>query len=99
MKPEETNQIKSVIDKYKSKKNVLLNERNDVELKLRNGEIMTWTRDFLIDNLYKDFYETTERKEYQELAKKATEKDEFEKYFRSAHLLAFFNIEIDPKTL
>lgn len=99
MNQEEINRIKSVIGNYKFKKNELLKKRDEIESKLRNGEIMPWTRDLWIDNIYKDFEETQERKDFNELAQKATNDDEFEKYFRAAHLLAFFNINIDPERL
>lgn len=99
MKQEEISKIKDVIGKYKTKRNEIIEKRNKVNSKLRNGEIMPWTRDLWIDNLYKDFEETQERNDFKELAQKATEDDEFEKYFRAAHLQEFFNININPESL
>lgn len=99
MNEEEIKEIVKVIREYKNKKSELINQRNLIEQKLRNGEISTWTKDLLIDNIYRDFDETAERKQFQELAKKANEDETFEKYFRATHLSEFYNIKIDPKTL
>lgn len=99
MNEEEIKQIEKVIREYKTKKSDLINKRNLIEQKWRNGEISAWTKDLQIDNIYKDFDETLERKQFQELAKKANEDVTFEKYFRATHLSEFFNIKIDPKTL
>lgn len=99
MKQEEINKIKDVIGKYKTKRNELIEERNKVNSRLRNGEIMPWTRDLWIDDLYKEFEATQERNDFKDLAQKASEDVEFEKYFRAAHLNAFFNINLNPESL
>jgi hypothetical protein len=99
MEQEEINKIKDVIGKYKTQRNELIEKRNEVNSKLRNGEITPWTRDLMIDDLYKDFEETQERSDFKDLAQIATEDVEFEKYFRAAHLQAFFNINLNPESL
>ncbi|MDW7694011.1 hypothetical protein R9C00_04575 [Flammeovirgaceae bacterium SG7u.111] len=99
MTHEEFDNIKRVIKNYKSKKNDLLEKRNDIESQLRDNKITPWQGDLLIDDLYKEFEETQERNEFNQLAQKATKDNKFEKYFRAAHLQVFFNINLNPESL
>lgn len=99
MTTQEINEITKVVNDYRDKKFELLDKRLEIEKRHQRGEIIVWQKDYLIEQLYQDLYNTNERKKFAEYAEKTYSDAEFEKYFRAAHLKAFFNINIDPKTL
>jgi hypothetical protein len=89
--------ITRVVEAYKAKKVELMEKVKEIEDLHKQGRILLWHKDLRIEELYKDLAATSERKEFVEYAQKANTDDEFEKYFRAAHLKAYFNIFLDPK--
>ena len=82
--------------------------RSNAATKIQNNQIRQdvidqkrypWHAETLVDQLYKDLYDTPEREKFSQLSKKANEDAEFEKYFRSAHLEIFFGIVVTPQNL
>lgn len=99
MTQEEIKEIERVVNDYRNKKFELLDKRLEIEKKHQKGEILVWQKEYLIEQLYRNLYETNESKKFAEFADKTYTDGTFEKYFRAAHLKAFFNIIVDPEKL
>ena len=99
MTDKEIKEIYKVVNDYRNKKFALLDKRLEIEKKYQKGVILIWQKEYLIEQLYRELYETEERKRFAEFAEKTYTDREFEKYFRAAHLKAFFNIIVEPEKL
>jgi hypothetical protein len=88
MKKEEAEEIKNVIRVYKEKKAALISKREAIEQLMKQGRIPAWSCEEQIDQLYREFVETPEARNFQQLSKRASDprEEEFEKYFRETFL-------------
>ena len=75
------------------------NKINQIHQDVIDKKTFPWQTEMLVDKLYKDLCDTSEREIFSQLSKKANEDPEFEKYFRSAHLDIFFGIVVNPQNL
>lgn len=99
MTAEQIQNIEKVVQDYRKIKNELQEKKREIEKLRDENRINDWIKLARIDNLYEDFAKTPERIEFLEMAKKAEIDDDFERYFRAAHLKSFFGIIVDPLNL
>lgn len=99
MNQEDFQKIKADIKAYKDAKNIVLKRLEGLKQEIREGEKFPWVLDMAKDELYKDLFQSDERKKFNELAKKANTDPEFEKYFRAAHLEIFFGLIVNPNNI
>ena len=99
MEKNEFQKLKEDVRNYKNKKDETKQQINKIHQDVINQKRHPWHTEELVNQLHKDLYDTSERKKFSELSKKAIEIADFEKYFRSAHLEIFFGIAINPENL
>lgn len=99
MDNKEFQKLKDDVRAYKQKKDATKIQINQIRQDVIDQKRYPWHAETLVDQLYKDLYDTPEREKFSQLSKKANEDAEFEKYFRSAHLEIFFGIVVTPQNL